>query len=88
MQCIYCIMKRSPFPRAPNKERTHLKGPFSNTKTTTACPLDATIEHSSDGSSAFRYTPNNRLFDDYHFPAPIAAFQIETADNRFSKSPS
>lgn len=68
MQCIYCIMKQSLFSRAHSKERTHLKCTFFNAKTTPACHLDATIERNSDGSDAFRYTPDDRRFDDHRFP--------------------
>lgn len=82
MQCIYCIMKQGLVPRALNKKGTHLKDTFFNTKATPACRLDATIERSLDGNSAFRYTPGDRRFDDHHFPATIAAFP-----NRDHRSP-
>ena len=82
MQCIYCIMKQGLVPRALNKEGTHLKDTFFNAETTPACRLDATIERSLDGNSAFRYTPDNRRSDDHRFPAPIAAFP-----NRDHRSP-
>ena len=82
MQCIYCIMKQNLFPRALNKERTRLKGTFFNAKTMMACRLDATIERSLGGNSAFRYTPDVRHFDNRRFPAPIAAFP-----NRDRRSP-
>lgn len=74
MQCIYCIMKQNLFPRALNKERTRLKGTFFNTKTMMPCRLDATIERSLDGNCAFRYTPDDRRFDDHRFPAPMVTF--------------
>lgn len=58
MQCIYCIMKQSLFSRAHSKERTHLKGTFFNTKTMMSCRLDATIERSLGGNSAFDIHPS------------------------------